>query len=186
MKTAIVLSAILAASPAAAGSSLSEVFELRTKCQALTDELADSLAHGPFWSQTATSNYSIRTQHCYAQIELSPADINISGDDFKQRTYLYVAHTKELLANVTQDGKKEYGMVYDGYYEKDHIWAPAAHEYIKQPDVPRTLFGRHQMKTAALLFATKGRMLRCPLVNTLIQFRLGKQPPSFDIFEVEV
>jgi hypothetical protein len=131
MKTAaIVLSAILAASPAASGSSQSEVFELRTKCQALTDELADSLAHGSFWTQTATSNYSIRTQHCYAKIELSPADINKTGDDFKQRTYLYDAHTKELLANVNQDGKKEYGMVYEGYYEKEHIGASAAHEYI--------------------------------------------------------
>ena len=66
-----------------------------------------------FLEGTATSNYSIRTQHCYAKIELSPADINKSGDDFKQRTYLYDAHTKELLANVNQDGKKEYGMVYD-------------------------------------------------------------------------
>ena len=42
-------------------TSPSAVFELRKKCQALSEDFAESQVYGAYWMQPVTSNYSIRT-----------------------------------------------------------------------------------------------------------------------------
>jgi hypothetical protein len=109
-----------------------QVFDLRRKCQALSEELEESLAHGAFWYQQVTSNYSVRTQHCYARIELTPADLTTPSEKYEDRVYLYDAHTKEMLAwTKAKSYDKKYGKIADEYYDKETNGFDVANEYIR-------------------------------------------------------
>jgi len=112
-----------------------QIFELRNKCQILSQELGNRQTNGSWsfwtqtvtsssWTQTVTSNYSLKTQHCYAQIQLSPADdANLPASQYKFSLSLYDAQTKELLANWTKsidqntDALLMDGQIYDRFFE---------------------------------------------------------------------
>jgi hypothetical protein len=94
-------------------TSPSAVFELQKKCQALSEDFAESQVHGAYWMQTITSNYSIRTQHCNAKIALASTRMDLPITQTNFRTYLYDAHTKELLAIIKREGQPPFGEVFD-------------------------------------------------------------------------
>jgi hypothetical protein len=110
-----------------------QVFDLRKKCQALSEELGESLTHGAFWHQSVTSNYSVRTQHCYARFELTPADVmNTAPGKYEDNVYLYDAHTKEQLAwTKAKSFDKKFGKILDEYYDNDTDGFDVANEYIR-------------------------------------------------------
>jgi hypothetical protein len=98
----------------------------------LSEELGESLSHGAFWYQKVTSNYSVKTQHCYAQIELTPADLTTPPDKYEDNVYLYDAHTKEMLAFTRAKSlAHKSGMIYDEYYDGDTHGFDAANDYIR-------------------------------------------------------
>ena len=115
MKRIILCLALLAATPATA-ACLSEVLEARRKCQEISEKLAStqSFSSLPF-SKSITSNYSIKTQRCYAKIDTRGEDIE---------SYLYDAPTGEFLAHTTvtmRDGNiiRSDGFVGDEYYDSE-------------------------------------------------------------------
>jgi hypothetical protein len=75
--------------------SATEVFNLRTKCARLGQELDESMPHGSNWSQEVLSNYSIKENRCY--IVLDGFNESYRGE---RARYLYDGQTQELLASA--------------------------------------------------------------------------------------
>ena len=65
-------------------------------------------------------------------------DLPIHQTNF--RTYLYDAHTKELLATIKREGAQPpFGEAFDNFYEKSHSGFEAATEYIDKLMAPERL-----------------------------------------------
>ena len=109
----------------------SHIFDLRTKCQALSVNLADSKIFGSFWTQNIVSNYVTGTHRCYARIEMTPADLTTPPEKYEDDVYLFDAQTEELLAWTGSRYSNKYGIIYDEYYEKDKNGFGVASEYIR-------------------------------------------------------
>jgi hypothetical protein len=86
-------------------ASASEVFNLRTQCAKLGDEILEGEIVGPALTKDIATHYNPKTNRCYAQVTIQPSDL--SGGD--SSTYLYDGQTKEMLAFYTNKaGKKTY------------------------------------------------------------------------------
>ena len=117
-------------SVAQASPGANQILDLRTKCQALSETLADGMVHGSFWTQDVISNYVIATHHCYARIEMTPDDLATPSEKYEDDVYLYDANTKELLAFTLSKTTSKYGQISDKYYEKDKLGFGVANDYI--------------------------------------------------------
>ena len=114
-----------------AEASAPEIFSLRKQCQVMAETMAESHVNGPYWFQTATSNYSIRSQHCYVLLELATADTTVALSAYKHRAYLYDGHTNELLAWTKVEGGDKSGSVSDQYFDGPNSGFEAASAYVK-------------------------------------------------------
>jgi hypothetical protein len=110
-----------------------EIFQLRDKCQALAEKLGDEEIAGAYWRTDIKSNVSIKTLHCYVEIDRQTADLTVPTDKTKFRSYIYDGHTKELLASTAQDGQEiSYGMIYDPYNDGPNSGIENVRNYIKK------------------------------------------------------
>ena len=117
--TIAMIGLVLAVVPAAAqpAPTATEIFELRRRCQVLAEQILNDLTAGPYWHQTAVSNYDIKKNHCYVKIDASPSNLNLPLNETKYTTELYDGHTKQKLAVLrSEGGKKTYGEIFDEGY----------------------------------------------------------------------
>jgi hypothetical protein len=77
--------------------TVSEVFNLRTKCAQLGQKILDDDLHGSAVSITEVSNYNPQTNRCYVKLEASPADLTAPKDHYYLDTNVYDGQTGELL-----------------------------------------------------------------------------------------
>jgi hypothetical protein len=100
------------------------LFELRTKCTALGDQILSENVIGVALTQSQISHYDIGTGHCYVQLTIQTADLSAKHQVHDR--FLKDGHTKALLASQHMDGDKKTGFVSStGVYGYD-----AAGEYI--------------------------------------------------------
>ncbi len=100
--------------PARQGLSLVQVFDLRTKCQAIVDKDVEDLAIGVVGNALTAdikSHYNPVTNHCYAEVVVTknfsykwPKTPNNYMSDA-----LYDAQTRQLLLIADQEGDKQFG-----------------------------------------------------------------------------
>lgn len=87
-----------------------EVFNLRSKCADLGEQILENNIVGVALTQSQTSHYDPKTNRCYVELTVQ------TGDTTRPLTYLsqtlYDGQTKEILAFArTEDGKNS-GMVF--------------------------------------------------------------------------
>jgi len=75
-----------------------EVFNLRTKCTQLAQELDKRLPYGRNWHRDTVSNYSARSNRCYVEL----TDSNESAKEYTRD--LYDGQTRDLLASTKTHG----------------------------------------------------------------------------------
>jgi hypothetical protein len=75
-----------------------EVFNLRTKCTQLAQQLDESLPYGASWRRQTVSNYSAKSNRCYVELYDSADSIQEYTRD------LYDGQTRDLLAYTKTDG----------------------------------------------------------------------------------
>jgi len=91
-----------------------QIFDLRTKCQAIVDKDVEDFAiaaHGDALTADVTSHYNPVTNHCYAEVVITK---NFSFNYPKTPTNylsnaLYDAQTRDLLLMAERNGDKESG-----------------------------------------------------------------------------
>jgi len=125
----------LAVAPVAAqpAPTATEIFELRTKCEAMAKEIAKSFekhqAQNAFeFSVAAKGNLSLKSLHCYALITLnynfnngkkSHERTGKSGDLYQ---HLYDAQTGESLASALIENGKKSGSIRDDDQHKSDLY----------------------------------------------------------------
>ena len=114
-----------------------DLFETRKKCQILAEHLPDAAEAGAYWRTTIISNFVVSSGHCYALIERGTQDTNTPAEKSKFHSYLYDAHTGELLASKSAEGiNNRSGVIFDPYYEGSRSTFDDAFEYIKKLCLP--------------------------------------------------
>ena len=112
----VVVSLLVAAAGTAAERvhplpTATEVFQLRSTCAALGQQILEGNFIGSALYQDQFSRYSPRTNRCYVEMRVQTADLNQHSDRFGR--YLYDGQTREMLAFAQiQNGKKS-GKVFD-------------------------------------------------------------------------
>jgi hypothetical protein len=89
--------------------SATEVFHLRSECEALGENIMGGNIIGRALTQSQTSHYDPATNRCYVELNVNTADLTQFSDYFSR--YLYDGQTGEMLAFTTTDhGKKTSGV----------------------------------------------------------------------------
>jgi len=88
-----------------------EVFNLRSRCAALGDQILEDRGVGSALSQSQVSYYNERTNRCYVEVTAQTANLNVPATYIAR--YLFDGQTKEMLAFSRIDKGKKVGMVYD-------------------------------------------------------------------------
>jgi hypothetical protein len=101
-----------------------ELFELRTKCAALGENILNDDIIGNALTHSQTARYDTRTGHCYVELTVQTADWSAKRRVYSR--YLEDGHTRTMLAFQSMDGDKKTGSVFNkGIYDFE-----AAGEYI--------------------------------------------------------
>lgn len=79
-----------------------EVFDLRSRCAKLGQQILDNSVIGSALTQSVVSNYNEKTDRCYVELTVQSADLTQPNQTMEQ--YLFDGQTKEMLA-VTKDDK---------------------------------------------------------------------------------
>jgi hypothetical protein len=86
--------------PTQKSPSLTEVFNLRSRCAELAHKIDEGLAYGSAVSREVASNYSVQSNRCY--VTLSDVTTRPNGSLSGTSTNLYDGQTQELLAFAQQ------------------------------------------------------------------------------------
>ncbi len=89
-----------------------EVFQLRSLCVKLGEQLFDEMAIGSALTKEQVSHYDPKSNRCYVELtvhKISPKDAN---DDYINRT-VYDGQTKDLLAFAKIERGTRVGMIFD-------------------------------------------------------------------------
>jgi hypothetical protein len=87
-----------------------EVFQLRSACAALGQQILEGNFIGSALTQDQVSHYNPRTNRCYVELTVQTADLS---KGFYLSRCLYDGQTREMLASATIEKDKKHGMVYD-------------------------------------------------------------------------
>jgi hypothetical protein len=91
--------------------SATDVFNLRTKCAKLGQELDDEMIHGSAISRDTLSNYSIKENRCYVTLN----DLDGGPSRWHSLRGLYDGQTEELLASAEETNHNkstEHGIIF--------------------------------------------------------------------------
>jgi hypothetical protein len=94
-----------------------QIFDLRTKCQAIVDKDVEDFAigaHGDALRADVTSHYNPVTNHCYAEVLVTKnLSFNWPQTPSNYRSdVLYDAQTRDLLLSAKQEGDERNGNDY--------------------------------------------------------------------------
>jgi len=87
-----------------------EVFNLRSKCAKLGQQILDNNVIGSALTQSVVSNYNEKTDRCYVELTVQTADLTQSNQIMEQ--YLFDGQTKEMLAVAKDDKGVKSGIVF--------------------------------------------------------------------------
>ena len=132
----------LAVIPAAAqpAPTATEIFELRTKCQAMAEKLLTERKAELYGLRglyiEVKSNLNLTDVRCYAKLEVSYNHVftnsTISENDNRRDkfVYLYDMNTRELLAGTTEIEDK-HGYIFDDYFKEKSsmLFKPPTEKY---------------------------------------------------------
>jgi hypothetical protein len=84
-----------------------EVFELRSKCAALGEKLIENHPVGSALAHDQVSRYDPKTNRCYVELNVQPADVSKRGTDYFSRS-VFDGQTSEMLVRIVNDhGKRQ-------------------------------------------------------------------------------
>jgi hypothetical protein len=89
-----------------------EVFQLRSLCVKLGEQLDDEMLVGSALTKDHVSRYDPRSNRCYVELMVHKISPKNEIDDYVNRT-IYDAQTKELLAFAKIEKGKRVGMIFD-------------------------------------------------------------------------
>jgi hypothetical protein len=94
-----------------------EVFNLRTKCAKLGEELDEAMLHGPAVSRETVSNYNSKSNRCYVTLN------DTSGKPSHWHTLfgLYDGQTRELLAVAEKYSNQADGGTHGSIYMENNV-----------------------------------------------------------------
>jgi hypothetical protein len=81
-----------------------EVFNLRSRCVALGDQILEANTIGSALTQSQVSHYEPRTNRCYVELTIQTADLSKPTSQHYMNRVLYDGQTKEMLAVATNRG----------------------------------------------------------------------------------
>jgi cAMP phosphodiesterase len=94
-----------------------EIFNLRSRCIALGDQILESISIGAALTQSQVSHYEPRTNRCYVELTIR-ANLNIM--DYLERT-LYDGQTREILAFAKIEKGRKSGIVFDKQHKTKNL-----------------------------------------------------------------
>jgi hypothetical protein len=128
MKPLLIAGALLA-STATRAQSLTELWDLQSKCAKLAQAKLDDVTQysGKAWSWSVTSRYRADESRCYVEIS---GDLNTSGFDMSviphpnavtgDRSYsVYDGQTDDMLAHFETNHGKKVGWIFDDRFTGD-------------------------------------------------------------------
>jgi hypothetical protein len=94
-----------------------EVFQLRSACARLGEQLLEDNAVGAALTKEQVSHYNSQSNRCFVELTVHMADLS-RYDDYVNRT-LYDGQTKQLLAFARIEKAKKVGMIFDNQHVAD-------------------------------------------------------------------
>jgi hypothetical protein len=88
-----------------------EVFNLRSKCASLGQQILDEQAIEPERTKDQVSHYDPRTNRCYVELTIHVADFR--SPQYQQQRFLLDGQTKEMLASAILKKDSQHGYVFD-------------------------------------------------------------------------
>jgi hypothetical protein len=89
-----------------------EVFNLRSKCQALGEKIMEDNIIGNALAQEQLSHYDPETNHCYVKLDVHTADLmNTPRDKYSDEVFLFDGQTKEMLASTRSTGNDKWASI---------------------------------------------------------------------------
>lgn len=89
-----------------------EVFQLRSLCAKLGEQMEEETAIGSALTKDHVSHYDPKPNRCYVELNVRKISPKNTTDDYINRT-IYDAQTKELLAFAKIEKGKKVGMIFD-------------------------------------------------------------------------
>lgn len=89
-----------------------EIFTLRSRCAELGQKIMEHNFIGSALTQDVTTHYDPQTNRCYAELDVTEADLT-KYNDYNFRA-VYDGQTREILASVTNDKGQKTAFVKDG------------------------------------------------------------------------
>jgi hypothetical protein len=99
-------------------ATVTEIFNLRSRCAELGQKIMESNLIGPAITQSQVSHYDPGSNHCYVRLEVGTADLRVAPEKGFHSSYLYDAQTGEMLATIRNDRGTRFAQIYmDGWRE---------------------------------------------------------------------
>jgi hypothetical protein len=90
-----------------------EVFNLRSRCAALGEQILEANMAGSALTESQVSHYEPRTNRCYVELTVQTADLNKPFNQQYHSRVLYDGQTKEMLAYARIERGTKSGNVFD-------------------------------------------------------------------------
>ena len=102
--------------PAPKPPTTTEIFNLRTKCAELSQNLLKGLYIAPPLEGTQNSHYDPSTNRCYAEIDTQTGDLKAPEKEKEFSRYLYDGQTGHMLAGARTSHGDTTGGIFDGQH----------------------------------------------------------------------